>query len=140
MHEEDSAGGCAATRQNLPACSSIRPTSRADRLLPVTCACIGSYRRVCAGTLPHCFYTGAIQLAADSRSAACRLRRHTALQNSTFSHSRAVLRLNSIVSPQTLHTLTADLPRFKARTLLLDSDMVARLQSLWTLVCVRIPI
>jgi hypothetical protein len=49
------------------------------------------------------------------------LRRHAALQYSTFSHSLAVLRLNSMDSPHTLHSFTAELRRFKARTLLLDA-------------------
>jgi hypothetical protein len=64
-----------------------------------------------------------LQLAADTRTATARLRRHTALQNSTCSHSRADLRLNLMGSPQTLHVFTAGLPRFKVTTLLFISNI-----------------
>jgi hypothetical protein len=123
-HEEDSAGRL----RPHPAKSSGLQEYQANlarrrfHLLHVACACIGSYRRGLAGTLPT-FCTGPLQLAAENRTAVWRLRRHTALQYSIFSHSRAVLRLNSMDSPQTLHTFTAELRRFKPRTLLLDSDI-----------------
>ena len=63
-----------------------------------------------------------VQLAADTRTTTARLRRHTALQYSTRSHSRADLRLNLMGSPQTLHAFTAEFPRFKVTTRLFISD------------------
>jgi hypothetical protein len=46
--------GCAATRQNLPACRSVRPTSRRRRL-QIASACIDTYRRGLARTLSAFF-------------------------------------------------------------------------------------
>ena len=78
----------------------------------------------------------ASQLAVSARSSLWPFRRQTALQYSTFSQSRAVLRLNSIGSPQTLHTFTPELRRFKTMSLSLDSDVTARSPKLWTLVSI----
>lgn len=66
------------------------------------------------------------QLAADTRTTTARLRRHTALQYSTRSHSRADLRLNLMGSPQSLHAFTAEFPRFSVTTLLFISDIRLR--------------
>lgn len=110
--------GCAATRQNLPACRSVRPTSRTGDFRSPALALIPIGKA--GSNLIGVFHKPELQLAAGIRSEVWRFRRHTALQYSTFSQSRAVRRLNSIGSPQTLHSLVA-LPRFKATILLRDS-------------------
>jgi hypothetical protein len=122
-HEEDSAGRLRVH----PAKSSGLQEYQANLVLRLlhrlqaASTCIGHIGEALA-ELYRPFAQGRFNWA-ETRTAVWRLRRHTALQYSTFSHSRAVLRLNSMDSPHTLHAFTVELRRLKATTLLLDSDI-----------------